>query len=76
MADIADRHFWRPGVTTRDRMSEFEAFRGTARSLARDAMRVLSEVRLGDEVPGPTEERLHLLHHYLDYLIRLCDGEA
>jgi hypothetical protein len=57
-------------------MSRFEAFRGTARSLARDAMQMLSEVRLGDEVPGPTEERLHLVHHYLDYLIRLCDGEA
>jgi poly-beta-hydroxyalkanoate depolymerase len=51
-------------------------FRATVRSLARDATQVLLDLRLAGDVPSESEAKLHLLHHYLDYLVRLCDGQV
>jgi hypothetical protein len=53
-----------------------ELFRATVRSLARDATQALLDVRLADDVPSSTADQLHLVHHYLDYLVRLCDGRV
>ena len=54
-----------------------ELLRQTVRSLARDAAQVVVGMRFGDEVVTESaKERLDLLHHYLDYMIRLCDGQV
>jgi hypothetical protein len=74
--DAADEPFWPPDPSASEIRRRAEAFRGTARSLAREASQLLLSLRLGDEeMSDAVRERLHLLHYYLDRLIRLCDGE-
>lgn len=54
-----------------------ELFRGTVRSLVRDAVDLVCELRFAPEADRAShQEKLRLVHHYLDYLIRLCDGQA
>lgn len=56
---------------------ELLLFRRLARSLLSDAEAVVEELCSGgDLAEPPVQERLHLLAHYLDYLIRLCDGQV
>jgi hypothetical protein len=61
----------------RDAARKAKLFRGTVRSLARDAAQVVCELRFeADADPASEREKLGLVHHYLDYLIRLCDGQV
>lgn len=56
---------------------ELGLFRGVVKSLARDASGVLGELTLqAGSLPEPVQEQLLLLGHYLDYMMRLCDGVA
>jgi len=74
--DTGSEPFWRPEPSASDERRKAQAFRGAVRSLAREASQLLLDLRLGDEDMSDTlRERLHLLHYYLDRLIRLCDGE-
>jgi hypothetical protein len=61
----------------RDASHKSRLFRGTVRSLARDAVHVVYELRFAPEADGASyQEKLSLVQHYLDYLIRLCDGQV
>jgi hypothetical protein len=51
-------------------------FRGTVRSLVRDAGGVVNELLSDEATPGSALERLDLVQHYLSYLLRLCDGRV
>lgn len=54
---------------------ELDLFRGVVRSLARDATEVLDGLMLsGEIIAEPVEAKLAVVHHYLDYMTRLCDG--
>jgi len=62
---------------TRDATRKARLFRGTVRSLARDAEQVVCELRFAPEAdPASHREKLGLVRHYLDYLVRLCDGQV
>lgn len=64
----------RTAQTAHDR--KLELFRGVVRSLVRDAVRVLKEMRCSDDLSASAQERMQLLNHYLSYLARLCDGRV
>lgn len=52
-------------------------FRGVVRSMVRDVEAILNEVRFGRDLsPAQTAQRLDLARHYVDYLVRLCDGRV
>jgi len=73
---LSNRAFLRTDTGPFAEIRRAELFRATVRSLARDATQVLLDLRLSDDIPSEAEAKVHLLHHYLDYLVRLCDGQA
>ncbi|UCH33699.1 MAG: hypothetical protein JSV65_14170 [Armatimonadota bacterium] len=63
------------GVCTARRRAEL--FRGTVRSLARDAAQAMNDLEPGEDVASESgRAKVSLVLHYLDYLIRLSERQA
>jgi len=54
---------------------KLERFRGVAKNLVVNAMITLESMKRASE-GAEYQENYHLLHHYLDYLKRFCEGRV
>jgi len=57
-------------------LSKADRIRGVTRSLVVDALAVLDNMRDGCQQSPALREDYYLLHHYLDYIKRFCEGRA
>ncbi len=60
-------------------LSEFDCFKAVMRSVLIDALKALEDTGAEWELDHNSQElreKFHLLHHYLDYLKRFCEGKV
>ena len=58
------------------RRDQLALFKGLTRSLARDALAALQAVSGAGPLTREQAMKLSLVRHYLDYLVRACEGRA
>jgi len=69
---VATREMKKTALAPRD---ELRAFRDLVRSLTDDATSALAELQMWCQ-DAEQLERCYLVHHYLDYMKRLCEGRV
>ena len=65
-----------PTSIAKGTLSEADRIRGVTRNLVVDALAVLDNMWDGCQRSPALKEDYYLLHHYLDYLKRFCEGRA
>jgi len=65
-----------PTSIAKGTLSKADRIRGVTRSLVVDALAVLDNMRDGCQQSPALREDYYLLHHYLDYIKRFCEGRA
>lgn len=64
-------------VESQMRENNLEGFKAVVKVVIRDALKALEDTRVEWELDHNSQElreRFHLLHHYIDYLRRFCEG--
>lgn len=60
-------------------LNKFACFKAVMRNILVDALKALEDTQVEWELDHNSQElreKFHLLHHYLDYLKRFCEGKA
>jgi hypothetical protein len=61
-------------------MTQLDMFKGVTKDLAVNALKAATDMaaayRACPQSLGEAAEQYYLLRHYLDYLIRFCDGKV
>jgi len=62
-------------------LAPLERFKGVSRNLAQNALKTVEELKKLCNVYDEPEysqfmDKIYLLEHYLDYLVRFCEGRA
>ena len=58
------------------RRNELALFKGLVRSLAQDGLAALEGLNGAGPLSPEQQRQLGLVHHYLSYLCRLCEGRV
>jgi len=61
------------------RLKKFDCFKTVMKNVLGDVLKTLEETEVDWELDHNSQElreKFHLLHHYLDYLKRFCEGKV
>jgi len=60
-------------------LKKFDCFKAVIKSVLNNAFKALEDIEVEWELDHNSQElreKFHLLHHYLDYLKRFCEGKV